>query len=67
MLLKTIKRFENDERLVILSYCEFDNTYTVSILTREDKSIGKTYKSMFYAERKFSEYKDYPLKALGVK
>lgn len=66
-MMKTIKRFESEERLVLLSFFEFDNTYTVSILTRDDKSNSRTYKTKVCAERKFSEYQNYPLEALGVK
>lgn len=67
--MKTIKRFETNERLVILGYYEYDKAhpYTVSILTHDNRSTGKTYKSRYYAERKFGEYKDYPLEALEVK
>ena len=67
MLLKTIQKFENDERLVILSYYTFDNTYIVSILTKDYKSNSRIYKSGHYALRKFSEFKCRPLKALGVR
>lgn len=65
--MKTIKTFENNERLVMLKYDDAEKRYFVSLLTRDSKDIGATYKSKFYAERKFSEYKNYPLQALGVK
>ena len=66
-MLKTIQKFEDDERLVMLSYCEFDNTYIVSILTRENESKSETYKKGYYALRRFTEFKCRPLKALGVR
>ena len=65
--METIKMFENEERLVKLIFNEINNTYTSLILTHNGKSKSKGYKSKFYAERKFNDYKNYPLVALGVK
>jgi hypothetical protein len=64
--MKTIEKFENDERLVMLKYDDSDKRYFVSLLTRDGKNIGATYKSRYYAKRKFNDYKNNPLKALGA-
>ena len=61
--MKTIKTFENGERLVKLLLNENDNTYTVNLITHNG-TTGAIYKSKFYAERKFNEYKYYPLNAI---
>lgn len=65
--MKELKRFENSERLVRLTYNESDNTYTVSILTEGGKSKSEIYKSLFWAERKFLDYKSNPLESLKIK
>ena len=65
--MKIIKTFENSERLVKLLYNEFDKKYTVILLTRDRKCKDEIYKSLYWAERKFNDYKSYPLKEMGVK
>lgn len=65
--MKEIKRFENSERLIMLTQNENDNTYTVSILTEGGKSKSEIYKSLFWAERKVLDYKNNPLASLKIK
>lgn len=65
--MKTIKTFENDERLVRIIYFEDCKRYAVTLATCDCKTKSTMYKLKFYAERKFSEYKNHPLEALGVK
>ena len=65
--MKEIKRFENNERLVKLIYNVDSKEYTVLILTNDGKSKGKIYKSKKFAERKFLDYKNNPLKSLRIK
>lgn len=65
--MKTLKTFENSERLVKLIHHEDDNTYHVTLLTRDGRDISETYKLLPWAERKFSDYKVYPLEELGIK
>lgn len=65
--MKEIKRFENSERLVRLTHNEINNTYTVAILTEGGKSKSEIYKSLFWAERRFLDYKNNPLESLRIK
>ena len=65
--MKEIKRFENSERLVRLTYNESSNTYTVTIFVDDGKNKSETYKSFFWAERKFLDYKNNPLEILKIK
>ena len=65
--MKEIKRFENSERLVRLTYNESDNTYTVSIFAEGGKSKSEIYKSLFWAEKRFLDYKSNPLESLRIR
>lgn len=65
--MKEIKRFENSERLVKLTHNESDNTYCVAIFVEGGKSKSEIYKSLFWAERRFVEYKNNPLESLKIK
>ena len=65
--MKEIKRFENSERLVRLTYNEINNIYTVSIFAEGGKSKSEIYKSLSWAERKFLDYKNAPLETLKIK
>ena len=59
--MKTLDKFESGERIVKLSYNKFDNTYIVTLFASGGRSIGKIYKSLFYARIKFVDYKSIPL------
>ena len=61
--MRTIKEFENDERRVTLRYTN-DGQYSVSILLRDGKTTGAIYKSLYWAERKFNDYKNNPLETI---
>ncbi len=65
-MLKTIDTYETKERLVTLKCDDEDNTYSVNLLTRDGKSIGKVYKSRFYARIQFTDFKNYPLEVLNL-
>ena len=61
--MKTLKMYEDSERLVKLIQWT-DNTFTASIVTKDGKYTGSQYKLLFWAERKFIEFRDYPLKTI---
>ena len=63
-MMKLIKTFENSERLVRLFFDETKKEYTVSLLAHNNKYAGAIYKSLFWAERKFNDYKNNPLETI---
>ena len=64
--MKTLKYFENSERLVRLIHDEENNRYDVFLSVRDGRDIGETYKLLPWAERKYLDYVNYPLSELGL-
>ena len=62
--MKTLKQYEDSERLVKL--VEWDGgTFSATIITKDKKSTGSNvYTRRNWAERKFMEYKNHPLKTI---
>lgn len=59
--MKTIKSFENEERLVVMQ--EYPNGQRViTLYSKSDVLSSQVYKSKYYAELAFITFKGYPIK-----